>query len=60
MWVFPCCRLQGTAGGFAVQFAAARDHQESMDTSLFSGDVNTGAFTHCFIKTIERRGLKLT
>jgi hypothetical protein len=56
------CRLllQGTAGGFAVQFAAAKDHQESIDTSIFSGNVNTGAFTHCFIKAIERRGLKLT
>jgi hypothetical protein len=51
---------QGTAGGFAVQFGAAKDSQYSIDTALFSGSVKTGAATHCFIKAIERRGLNLT
>lgn len=44
--------LQGTAGGEAFQFGAARDSQTAADTSQLSGNVSTGAATFAFIQVI--------
>lgn len=41
---------QGTHGGWAVQFAAAKDDQTAADTAQLSGDVSTGAATYAFIQ----------
>ena len=40
---------QGTRGGEAIQFGAARDKQTAMDTNQLSGHVSTGAATFSFI-----------
>lgn len=58
----PGVRLQtkGTAGGFCVQFGAARDFQAAADTTRLSGGVPTGAATFSFIQAIERRGLNIS
>ena len=42
--------LQGTNGGEAFQFGAARDAQTAADTSQLSGNVSTGAATFSFIQ----------
>lgn len=42
--------LQGTAGGEAFQFGAARDSQTAADTNQLSGNVSTGAATFAFIQ----------
>lgn len=42
--------MQGTAGGEAFQFGAARDSQTAADTSQLSGNVSTGAATFAFIQ----------
>ena len=52
--------VQGTAGGEAIQFGAARDSQTAADTSALSGNVSTGAATFCFIQAIEQGGPYLT
>ena len=41
---------QGTNGGEAFQFGAARDAQTAADTSQLSGNVSTGAATFSFIQ----------
>lgn len=51
---------KGTAGGFCVQFGAARDSQTAADTSALSGNVSTGAATYAFIQAIESRGTQLS
>ncbi|KAL4438686.1 hypothetical protein ABPG77_006290 [Micractinium sp. CCAP 211/92] len=51
---------KGTAGGFAVQFGAAKDSQTAADTQALAGNTSTGAATFCFIQAIERRGTKLS
>lgn len=52
--------LQGTQGGEAIQFGAARDSQTAADTSALSGNVSTGAATFSFIQAIEQGGPYLT
>ncbi len=52
--------MQGTAGGEAVQFGAARDSQTAADTSALSGNVSTGAATFSFIQAIEQGGPYVT
>ncbi len=52
--------MQGTAGGEAFQFGAARDSQTAADTSALSGNVSTGAATFSFIQAIEQGGPYLT
>lgn len=52
--------LQGTKGGEAIQFGAARDSQTAADTSALSGNVSTGAATFSFIQAIEQGGPYLT
>ncbi len=42
--------VQGTNGGEAFQFGAARDAQTAADTSQLSGNVSTGAATFSFIQ----------
>jgi len=49
---------KGTAGGFAVQFSAAKDSQTAADTAKLSGGVATGAATFCFIKAVEELGIQ--
>ena len=51
--------LQGTAGGEAIQFGAARDRQTAADTSALSGNVSTGAATFSFIQVPALGGGKL-
>ena len=53
-------RMQGTKGGEAIQFGAARDSQTAADTSALSGNVSTGAATFSFIQAIEQGGPYLT
>lgn len=43
---------QGTNGGEAFQFGAARDAQTAADTSQLSGNVSTGAATFSFIQVL--------
>lgn len=52
--------MQGTNGGEAIQFGAARDSQTAADTSALSGNVSTGAATFSFIQAIEQGGPYLT
>lgn len=52
--------MQGTRGGEAIQFGAARDSQTAADTSALSGNVSTGAATFSFIQAIEQGGPYLT
>ncbi len=47
--------MQGTAGGEAFQFGAARDSQTAADTSQLSGNVSTGAATFAFIQVTHAR-----
>ena len=51
---------QGTNGGEAIQFGAARDSQTAADTAALSGNVSTGAATFSFIQAIEQGGPYLT
>lgn len=51
---------KGTAGGFAVQFGAARDSQVAADTAQLSGTVSTGAATFAFIQAIEKEGVAIS
>lgn len=44
--------MQGTNGGEAFQFGAARDAQTAADTSQLSGNVSTGAATFSFIQVL--------
>lgn len=53
-------REQGTAGGEAFQFGAARDSQTAADTAQLSGHVSTGAATFSFIQAIERVGTEIS
>ncbi|KAD2393050.1 hypothetical protein E3N88_40027 [Mikania micrantha] len=48
----------GTSGGKAICISACDDHQNSADTSAFTGDV-IGAFTYSFTQAVER-GYNLT
>ena len=51
---------QGTQGGEAIQFGAARDSQTAADTAALSGHVSTGAATFSFIQAIERAGTNIS
>ncbi|GAB4823694.1 hypothetical protein N2152v2_010740 [Parachlorella kessleri] len=52
---------KGTAGGFCVQFGAAKDSQVAADTAAMSGTgVSTGAATYSFIQAIEHRSGSIT
>ena len=52
--------LQGTQGGEAIQFGAARDSQTAADTAQLSGHVSTGAATFAFIQAVERAGTNIS
>ena len=52
---------KGTAGGWAVQFSAARDAQVAADTAALSGTgTHTGAGVFAFIQAIETYGTSLS
>ena len=51
---------QGTQGGEAIQFGAARDSQTAADTAQLSGHVSTGAATFAFIQAVERAGTNIS
>ncbi|KAI3445740.1 hypothetical protein Pfo_002405 [Paulownia fortunei] len=44
---------KGTAGGCAISISACDDHQNSGDTTAFTGAA-TGALTYSFVKTLEQ------
>ncbi|CAA2975551.1 Hypothetical predicted protein [Olea europaea subsp. europaea] len=44
---------KGSSGGFAICISACKDHQNSADTTAFSGTA-TGALTYSFVKTLEQ------
>ncbi|XP_011087895.1 metacaspase-1 isoform X3 [Sesamum indicum] len=44
---------KGTSGGIAIGISACDDHQNSGDTTAFTG-VPTGALTYSFVKTLEQ------
>ncbi|KAI5661388.1 hypothetical protein M9H77_20711 [Catharanthus roseus] len=48
----PYAEYKGTAGGLAISISACDDHQNSQDTTYFTGTA-TGALTYTFIKTLE-------
>lgn len=51
---------KGTAGGLAIQIAAAGDKETAADTSALSGGTSTGAATFSFIQAVEKHGPALT
>lgn len=48
----PHAGYRGTEGGLAISISACEDHQNSQDTTYFTG-TSTGALTYSFIKVLE-------
>ncbi|XP_059648056.1 metacaspase-1-like isoform X2 [Cornus florida] len=44
---------KGTSGGLAISFSSCDDHQLSVDTTAFTGNVSTGAMTYSFIQALQ-------
>ncbi|KAL9174540.1 hypothetical protein ABFS82_02G058900 [Erythranthe guttata] len=44
---------RGTSGGYAISISACDDHQNSGDTTAFTGAA-TGALTYSFVQTLEQ------
>ncbi|KAH6833277.1 hypothetical protein C2S53_018111 [Perilla frutescens var. hirtella] len=54
----PNSAFKGTSGGFAISITACDDHQNSGDTTAFTGTA-TGALTYSFVQTLQQ-GKRLT
>ncbi|XP_051146601.1 metacaspase-3-like [Andrographis paniculata] len=46
--------FKGTSGGYAICISACDDHQNSGDTTAFTGKA-TGALTHSFVQAVEQQ-----